>query len=225
MSSHRTSAFKMTLLAALAIVSANVVACGFAHAREQADLRKARSVMDARYGHNRSYPEVGASVRTLPDSYFTTQVRGAPYYARDGIWYRRGALGLSVVLPPIGAFISVLPPYYTTVWFGGTPYYYANNVYYLWDSDKNGYIVSESPAGIDDSATTAAANGDIFMYPRNGQSAEQQAKDRYECHRWAADQTGFDPTKAMDGDGKNDQRVNYLRAQSACLDARGYSVK
>ena len=34
-----------------------------------------------------------------------------------------------------------------------------------------------------------------FIYPSKGQSAEQQKKDEFECHQWAVQQTGFDPTK------------------------------
>jgi hypothetical protein len=34
-----------------------------------------------------------------------------------------------------------------------------------------------------------------FVYPAKGQSPEQQKKDDYECHQWAVQQTGFDPTK------------------------------
>lgn len=35
-----------------------------------------------------------------------------------------------------------------------------------------------------------------FVYPAKGQTAEQQKKDEYECHSWAVEQTGFDPTQA-----------------------------
>lgn len=35
---------------------------------------------------------------------------------------------------------------------------------------------------------------DLFIYPAQGQSADQQRQDRLECHLWAVDQTGFDPT-------------------------------
>lgn len=34
-----------------------------------------------------------------------------------------------------------------------------------------------------------------FVYPAKGQSAERQKKDEYECHQWAVQQTGFDPTR------------------------------
>src|SRR5436305_2680821 len=36
-----------------------------------------------------------------------------------------------------------------------------------------------------------------FVYPAKGQSAQQQQKDEYECHGWAVQQTGSDPTKAQ----------------------------
>jgi len=61
------------------------------------------------------------------------------------------------------------------------------------------------------------------VYPKNGQTEEQQGKDKFECHRWAAGQTGFDPTQATGAaPGK---RSDYFRAQAACLEGRGYTVK
>jgi hypothetical protein len=35
---------------------------------------------------------------------------------------------------------------------------------------------------------------DIYAYPSNGQTAEQQDRDRYDCYQWAIQQTGFDPS-------------------------------
>jgi hypothetical protein len=34
---------------------------------------------------------------------------------------------------------------------------------------------------------------EMFFYPSQGQSPEQQSKDQGECHAWAVQQTGFDP--------------------------------
>jgi hypothetical protein len=69
----------------------------------------------------------------------------------------------------------------------------------------------------------------IFVYPRLGQSEELQAKDRYECHSWAVSQTNFDPTQSSAGDIpealRNQMRADYQRAQGACLDGRGYTMK
>src|SRR6201996_3142948 len=36
----------------------------------------------------------------------------------------------------------------------------------------------------------------VFVYPSNGQSPEQTERDRYECHNWAVQQTGVDPSRA-----------------------------
>ena len=43
----------------------------------------------------------------------------------------------------------------------------------------------------------SAAFGQPFIYPNKGQSPEQQQRDRYECHNWAVQQTGFDPSMAQ----------------------------
>ncbi len=34
---------------------------------------------------------------------------------------------------------------------------------------------------------------DLFIYPTKGQSNDQMERDKFECYRWAKDQTGFDP--------------------------------
>lgn len=37
-------------------------------------------------------------------------------------------------------------------------------------------------------------NTTVYAYPMHGQSAKQLDRDRYECYRWAKQQTGFDPS-------------------------------
>jgi len=39
-----------------------------------------------------------------------------------------------------------------------------------------------------------ALNTEVYAYPLQGQPAEQQDRDRYECSLWATKQTGFDPS-------------------------------
>jgi len=34
----------------------------------------------------------------------------------------------------------------------------------------------------------------LYVYPSNGQTPEQTDRDRYECHVWAVQQTGVDPS-------------------------------
>jgi hypothetical protein len=114
--------------------------------------------------------------------------------------------------------------------WAGVPYYYADDAYYAWRPAMHEYEVVAPPAGIEDNgtATTTPSANELFIYPKNGQSAEQQARDRYECYRSAVLATGFDPTVTGGGvppDTTASKRSDYLRAEGACLDARGYSVK
>ena len=36
----------------------------------------------------------------------------------------------------------------------------------------------------------------VFFYPKEGQTTEQQSRDQYECYNWAMQQTGFDPSQS-----------------------------
>ena len=60
----------------------------------------------------------------------------------------------------------------------------------------------------------SGAAGQIFMYPKNGQSEEQQSIDRRECQQWAASQAGAGEANSND----------YRRAMLACVEGRGYSA-
>jgi hypothetical protein len=65
----------------------------------------------------------------------------------------------------------------------------------------------------------------IFAYPKQGQSREQQAKDRSECNTAAAAQSGFDPAQPAATPDAGTRRATYEGALESCLTARGYSVK
>jgi outer membrane lipoprotein SlyB len=36
----------------------------------------------------------------------------------------------------------------------------------------------------------------VYFYPKEGQTTEQQSRDHYECYNWAVQQTGFDPSQS-----------------------------
>jgi opacity protein-like surface antigen len=83
--------------------------------------------------------------------------------------------------------------------------------------------VAQSPA-----PPPGQAAGGISISPKNGQTLQQQASDRYACHSWAKNQTGFDPTRPGGGVAQNEEasrRSEYRRAISACLEGRGYTVQ
>jgi len=112
---------------------------------------------------------------------------------------------------------AVLAPYYYAPYY--SPYYAPPPV-----------IIREQPPVYLQPAPslTPSSNERIFVYPRQGQSEELQAKDRYECHSWAVSQTHYDPTHPTSGMPEaqlNQMRADYQRAQGACLDGRGYTMK
>jgi Glycine-zipper domain len=52
----------------------------------------------------------------------------------------------------------------------------------------------------------AGAQTDLFIYPSKGQNQAQQDKDRYECHSWAVQQTGFDPSRPQSASSQSTQQ-------------------
>lgn len=184
---------------------------------------------DDRFSHNHAYFDRGYAVRQAPHGgYAVVRGRDNFWYSR-GEWYHRSGPRWVVVGAPMGAFVPILPPFYTTVWFAGLPYYYANDTYYTWNGGQREYQVVAPPNENESAGTTQQPTSDtLFVYPKNGQSSEQQSRDRYECHHYAVEQTGYDPTQAGGGvasDIAASKRADYFRAEGACLDARGYSVK
>lgn len=132
-------------------------------------------------------------------------------------------------------FLPVLPLAYATYWYSGVPYYYANDVYYTYSPDYSGYVATDPPPVADGGAAGGAdvgapnpgpaagpgpapgpgVAGQVFMYPKNGQTPEQQATDKAECQKWATDQAGRVAENGSD----------YQRAMVACVEGRGYSAR
>jgi hypothetical protein len=180
--------------------------------------------------------------------YYGGRYWGGAHYWGGGYWH--GVFWPHIWFNPGWAWwLGALPLGYATFWWGGVPYYYWNDLYYTWSPGYNGYVVTEPPpVATDDNsaqnsgdaggaqyaqpgepapyngpAQSGAGVGDVYVYPRNGQSDAQTQSDRYECHSWAVNQTGFDPTRPpQQASGSAD---DYRRAMVACLDARGYTAR
>ncbi|BCY03883.1 hypothetical protein QM284_05245 [Stutzerimonas stutzeri] len=112
-----------------------------------------------------------------------------------------------------------LPAGAREVWIGSMLYFVAAGTYYLWNAERNVYEpVSQPPL-----PASEATRYDVIAYPAKGQGAEQQSRDRYECHSWAVSQSGFDPASARTAPAAS-VADTYKRALGACLTGRGYSV-
>jgi hypothetical protein len=179
---------------------------------------------------------------------------GRGYGWRGGYGWGPGwGLGLGLGL---GLYLDTLPWDYATYWWGGVPYYYADDNYYVWDSPAGEYQEVQPPAQVAQQAANAPApSQQLYAYPKNGQSEQQQTSDKAQCRQWAATQMGSPPnhgevnrppgvlstqpptsdtaTGALgeaigtappsDGPPAAGGR-DFLRAEAACLQGRGYSV-
>ena len=150
----------------------------------------------------------GASARCLPHAYWVPW-GGVRYGYYGGVWYAPYGGGYVVARPPYGVVVATLPTFATVVTLGGLGYWYANGAYYR-EYAGGGYEVVPSPiVGVPDGSGAIART---YVYPKLGQTAEKQASDEYECHRWAVNQTGFDPTAAATGQSTAPpQRSDYAR--------------
>jgi hypothetical protein len=152
--------------------------------------------------------------------------RGGFGYDRFG--YGRGFYGFDLL--GYGLFFDALPLYYLTYGWGGIPYYYANDNFFQLNGSVGPYETVHPPQVLVSQVGTTQAieNASLFAYPKNGQTDVQQATDRIECQRWAIGQTGMDSSRArnpVQGADSPASPQDYRRAESACLEGRGYSVK
>lgn len=122
-----------------------------------------------------------------------------------------------------GAAILTAPYYYA-------PYYSPSTV--IIQEQPPEYFQPIAPVYQPAQSVTPPSSERIFVYPRQGQNEELQAKDRYECHNWAVSQIWREPRKVSIEEWTliiksmpESQRADYSRAQAACLDGRGYTVK
>lgn len=150
---------------------------------------------------------------------------GMHYYYDRGLWFRPWGGRLVAVVPPIGIAVPLLPPGHATLRLGERVYYHYDDVYYM--RGERGYVVVDLPQSDARGGTRGeGASDELFVYPREGQNERQQRSDRFACHEWATGQTGYDPTLVGGGtDYSAARRANYLRALSACLEGRGYTVR
>ena len=170
--------------------------------------------------------------------------RWVPHYWGGGYWH--GGL-LAARLPGLG--LPVVPGCAARglrdLLVGRCAVLLLAGVYYAWSPDYDSYVVTDPPpvtGGVEEGAAAPPPAGQpgadsrpllrgrgamsLFVYPKNGQSEQQTANDRYQCHEWAVSQTGYDPTNsANSSQAATATPENYKRAMTACLDARGYSVQ
>ena len=193
----------------------------------RADRRDDR--FDHRLDRRRDYREdrwenyvkfrVGMRLLTLPARYHAMTVASQTYYYADGVYLIRRGNEYVVVSAPLGARLTVLPYGFRSFWIGPRRFFAFNSIYYVYEAGTKEYVVVEKPEGAE---TADIATPELVIYPNADQSNEQLTQDRYDCHVWSIEETGFDPiaqhSEATTG------ADHYNRAMKACLAGKNYSV-
>lgn len=122
---------------------------------------------------------------------------GGGHGYRGGPGWVWGGLGLGLGLG--------LASYYSSY-----PYVYADPGYVVVDPPT---VVYDTPQPVYSQPVPARSSQPV-IYPRNGQTAQQMDADANACSEWA----GHQPNATSD-------RSVFQRGLSACMDARGYTVR
>jgi len=171
----------------------------------------------------------GYEIDRMPRGYSRVPYRGQDYFYSSGYWYRPQGPRYIVVTPPRGARVRVLPDYAQQVWLGSAMFFLAAGTYYTYEQSTQDYIVAEPPQGVEPvyspQPTQASENPyEVTAYPVNGQSQQQFEQDRYDCYRFAVQQTNFDPAAATYQPAP--EVIGVFRQNMAnCYAGRGYSVQ
>ncbi|PXX73483.1 hypothetical protein SAMN05660489_01955 [Pseudomonas sp. LAMO17WK12:I10] len=163
----------------------------------------------------------GYVIDRFPDRHDRVPYRGRDYYFSGGYWYRPEGPRYVVVRPPYGIRVAYLPDYAREVWIGSALFFLAAGAYYSYEASTQQYVVVEPPVASPPPQTGNDYN--VLAYPVSGQSPQQINQDRYDCYRWAVQQSGFDPA-AMTYPPAPQVVQTYRQAQGGCLSSRGYQV-
>jgi hypothetical protein len=165
----------------------------------------------------------GYVIDRFPGQNYRVPYRGQDYFFSDGYWYRPQGPRYVVVRPPYGVRVRYLPDYAERMWIGSAMFFLAAGTYYQYQANTQEYIVVNPPVASPQPIQQASNGYDVAAYPANGQTLQQIDQDRYECQRWATQQSGFDPAQATYAPAP--EVVNIYRQNLAnCYVSRGYTV-
>ncbi|OLF52149.1 DUF6515 family protein [Pseudomonas chlororaphis] len=166
----------------------------------------------------------GYVIDRFPDRHYRVPYRGQDYFFSGGYWYRPQGPRYVVVRPPYGIRVAYLPDYAREVWVGSALLFLVAGAYYSYEASTQQYVVVEPPAASPQPQPQPAGNGyDVLAYPVSGQTPQQIDQDRYDCYRWAVQQSGFDPAAVTYAPAPQVVQA-YRQAQGSCLSSRGYQV-
>ncbi|MBV8144767.1 MAG: hypothetical protein JO184_07155 [Gammaproteobacteria bacterium] len=174
-------------------------------------------------------PPIGLVVTALPS--FATAVVGSAgldFYANDTYYRPRPDLGgYEVVNDPVDSSPAAAGAAGTTAAMPPPAYAPAGAAAAMMAPAVASMAAAPAPLAAPASASLGSRQM-VSLTPNNGQTPEQQARDRYDCYRWGLSQSGFDPLHPKSGPPtaqSAEQEATYDRVRTACLQQRGYTVQ
>ena len=185
-------------------------------------------------GHNEGWGSgpryrPGYEIDRIPGGYSRVPYHGSDYFYSGGYWYRPQGPRYIVVAPPRGVRVRYLPDYAQQVWLGSALFFLAAGTYYTYEQSTQEYVVAEPPQNVEpvyspEQAPQQGGPYDVIAYPSNGQTQQQIEQDRYDCYRYAVQQSNFDPATATYQPAPEVLGL-YRQAMASCYAGRGYSVQ
>ncbi|MEX6665333.1 hypothetical protein QWI20_15280 [Pseudomonas sp. W2-17] len=174
----------------------------------------------------------GYEIDRMPGGYSRVPYRGGDYFYSGGYWYRPQGPRYVVVQPPRGVRVRYLPDYAQQVWLGSALFFVAAGTYYTYEQNTQEYVVAEPPQNVEpvyspqqpQPVQQAANPYDVVAYPPEGKPQQEIEQDRYDCYRYAVQQSNFDPAGAAYQPAPEVLGV-YRQAMASCYAGRGYSIQ
>jgi hypothetical protein len=153
---------------------------------------------------------------------------------QDGRWHHWYEGRFRLAPPPLGFWLPALPSIHRVWRNAGATYYIVDNAWFR-PLDNGGYIAIAAP--IDPPVAVMPTPSpppplphpayrsfvdELYAYPKGTQTAARTQTDKQECAQWAGGQVLADPWAIPYTDT---QKGNYVRAFSACMEARNYVVR
>jgi Family of unknown function (DUF6515) len=194
--------------------------------------------------HGQAYivvsPAIGAVVTALPASTTPVETGGESYLYANEVFYR--------ARPDLGGYEVVNDPEDVIPPAEAKPVPDAPSAPAPVSPAANPTVNGAVPAAMTAASVTAVAAGasaaapaasvlstqtaprgvKVVATPKNGQTADVQARDHYDCYKAAVAHSGFDPMH-LSGNSASaqvaEQQSDYERTQAACFEGRGYSIQ
>ncbi len=137
----------------------------------------------------------GRVVEALPRGHLRVPYRGGEYFFHDGYWYRPDGPRYVLVVPPRGCASAACRPMRSRS--GWAACCTSCRRHLLPVACRHPRVRSGQPAAAGSGTRLSGQRAGRQLrrggLPARGQGPDQQSRDRYECHRWAVGESGFDP--------------------------------